>query len=94
MSDQTALTLYCMVRDNPDLWAEFNRITDREEFCTAIVEAGRKQGLAIELEAVRQMTSEDFIALMRSANDDGELNDDELELVAAGYIIRSVDGGV
>ncbi|WP_413208248.1 hypothetical protein [Rhodospirillum sp. A1_3_36] len=94
MSDQTALTLYCMVRDNPDLWAELNRITDREEFCSAIVQAGMKQGLAIELDTVRQMTSEDFIALIRSANDDKELTDEELELCAAGWPVRSVDGDV
>jgi hypothetical protein len=84
MMDQTALTLYRAIRDNSDLWAELARIEDREELCAAIVDVGKDEGLAIDLETVRQMTFQMIMDLMQSANDDDELTDAELELVAAG----------
>ncbi|WP_413208250.1 hypothetical protein [Rhodospirillum sp. A1_3_36] len=89
MVDQTALTLYGVLRDNSGLWAELNRITDREEFCAAIVDVSKDQGVAVDLETVRKMTPEMLTALIQGANDDDELTDGELELVAAGVVMKN-----
>jgi hypothetical protein len=50
--------------------------------------------VAVDLETVRKMTPKMLTALIQGANDDDELTDDELELVAAGVVMKDSAGNM
>lgn len=79
---------YDVLRSNPALWAEMAQSEGHDKLCSAIVETGQEMGYALDPNHIRSVAPEDLMGLIGEAANDGELTDQELELVAAGHLIR------
>ncbi|MFA7431309.1 MAG: Nif11-like leader peptide family RiPP precursor [Rhodospirillaceae bacterium] len=82
------IEFYRAVRGDDALRAKLSAIIDPEEAAEAIMAEARARNFAVSAEDITAALS-DFGGFLKAAVNDDELNDDELELVAAGSMCRT-----
>ena len=83
MAHEQVTQFYKILRHKPDMWSELAEIRDEDTVIRRIATLSAAHDITLSPEDIRAALP-DLPDIIAEAAEDGELSDDELELVAAG----------